>query len=100
MATSRQSSWYLDLHEPQAEKLMLRTARRRRSINWSKSMPTHQYITMAEEGENAILPRSTNTRPAHLRYFGHCGIALHAPRNAAPFALAVLSVQGLTAVEA
>lgn len=63
-------------------------------------MPTHHYITMAEEHENGILSEIDQYPAAGSRYFGHCGILLHAPRNAALFALAVLSVQGLTAVEA
>ena len=55
---------------------------------------------MAEEHENAILPRIDQYPAAHSRHFGHCGISVHAPRNVVPFALAVLSVQGLTVVEA
>ena len=66
IAASRQSSRYLDLHEPQAKGIVIKKRPRCRPfINWSKSMPTHQYITMAEQCEKCY-PSQDRPIPGHL----------------------------------
>ncbi|KIY02943.1 uncharacterized protein Z520_01408 [Fonsecaea multimorphosa CBS 102226] len=54
---------------------------------------------MAEEDEKCYPPEMDQYPAAHSRPFGHCGIFLHAPRSAAVFALALLSVQGSPVIQ-